>query len=111
MDHRKLLVLAQTGFPADAPAFDMTKTSGQTHSRLLNPERDLFPPIHNHAPIEWPTEGQIVEVGRRLAAIRQRGAGFEAAGDYFHSGDLAYQLREIIHATTVLFSKSQRGKE
>ncbi len=91
-------------------AFNMTKTNGQTHSRLLNPEQDLFPPIYKHASIEWPSEQQIREVATRLAAIRQRGAGFEAAGDYFNSGDLAYQLREIIHATTVLFSKSERGK-
>ena len=111
MDHRKLLVLAQSGFQADCPAFDMTKTNGQTHSRLPNPETDLFPPIYKHAPIEWPTEQQIVEVARRLAAIRQRGAGFEAAGDHFNSGDLAYQLREIIHATAVLFSKSRRGRQ
>ena len=109
MDGRKLMVLAQSGFESDCSAFDMTKTNGQTHSRLLKPEEDLFPPIYKPPPIEWPTEQQIVEVGRRLAAIRQRGAGFEAAGDYFKSGDLAYQLREIIHATAVLFSKSQRG--
>ncbi len=90
----------------------MTKTNGQTHSRRLslNPERDLFPPIYKPAPIAWPTEQQIVEVSRRLAAIRQRGARLEAAGDYFNSGDLAYQLREIIQATSVLFSKSQRAK-
>ncbi len=88
----------------------MMKTNGQTHSRILNPDPDLFPPAYKHAAIEWPTEQQIGEVARRLAAIRLQGAGFEAAGDYFNSGDLAYQLREIIHATAVLFGKSQRAK-
>lgn len=34
----------------------------------------------------------------------------EAKGDYFHSGDLAYQIHEIIHATADLFQKSQRPK-
>ncbi len=88
----------------------MTKTNGQTHSGLRNQEQDLFPPIGRPATIEWPTQQQIAQVSTRLAAIRQRGAGFETAGDYFNSGDLAYQLREIIHATAVLFSKSQRRK-
>jgi hypothetical protein len=32
----------------------------------------------------------------------------EGTGDYFNSGDLAYQLQEIIRATDALLKKSQR---
>jgi hypothetical protein len=32
----------------------------------------------------------------------------EGAGDYFNSGDLAYQLQEIIRAAAALLKKSQR---
>ncbi len=87
----------------------MTKSNGQRCARILNPAQELFPPIHTHHPIEWPTQEQIMEVAKRLSAIRQRGAGFEAAGDYFNSGDLAYELREIIQATAELFRRSQRS--
>ncbi len=38
------------------------------------------------------------------------GHSLEASGDYFNSGDLAYQLQEIIRATAELFKKSQRIK-
>jgi hypothetical protein len=34
----------------------------------------------------------------------------EGAGDYFTSGDLAYQLKEIIRATDDLLKRSQRTK-
>jgi hypothetical protein len=34
----------------------------------------------------------------------------EANGDYFKSGDLAYQIRQIIQATAELFNKSRRAK-
>lgn len=88
----------------------MIKSNGQTSPRVTSPDQDLFPAIQSPSPIQWPTEQQIIEVARRLAAIRQRGTRFEADGDYFNSGDLAYQLREIIQATAQLFSKSQRVK-
>jgi len=80
------------------------------HPRSLNPNEPLFPGTRAYKPIEWPAEQQIEQVARRLAAIKQSGARSEAEGDYFHSGDLAYQLREIIRATAELFSKSQRRK-
>ena len=58
--------------------------------------------------IEWPTEEQIHEVSKNLAAISQIGARSEARGDYFISGDLAYQIHEIIRATAELFRKTKR---
>jgi hypothetical protein len=60
--------------------------------------------------IQWPTEQQIQEVSKRLTKISQKGIRREVGGDYFNSGDLAYQLQEIIRATAELFKKSQRIK-
>jgi len=86
------------------------KSNGRVHPRLLNLNESLFPGARASKPIEWPTEQQIEQVAQRLAAVKRRGARSEAEGDYFSSGDLAYQLREIIRATAELFSKSQRSK-
>ena len=60
--------------------------------------------------IQWPNERQIQEVSARLAQMRRMGIRLEAAGDYFSSGDLAYQIQEILRATEDLFKKSQRIK-
>ncbi len=70
----------------------------------------LFPDRTTHSLIQWPSDHQILEVSRRLARISRQGARWEASGDYFNSGDLAYQLQEIIRATTDLFRKIQRLK-
>jgi hypothetical protein len=60
--------------------------------------------------IQWPTERQIMEVSRQLVKIGRMGLRSEASGDYFTSGDLAYQLQQIIQGTAELFKKSQRLK-
>jgi len=60
--------------------------------------------------IQWPSEREIEEVSRRLARIVQVGISSEANGDYFKSGDLAYQLQEIIRATAELSMKCKRAK-
>ena len=60
--------------------------------------------------IDWPTEQEIHEISRKLAALRQFGARSEAEGDYFYSGDLAYQMHEIIQATADLLRRSHRRK-
>ena len=60
--------------------------------------------------IQWHTEREIQDVSKRLARIQQAGIRLEASGDYFKSGDLAYQIQEIIRATDELFKKSQRAK-
>ena len=60
--------------------------------------------------IQWPTQQEIQEVSRRLGHINQMGIRWEAKGDYFNSGDLAYQLQEIIKTTEELFRKTQRIK-
>jgi hypothetical protein len=60
--------------------------------------------------IQWPTERQVEEVSARLARMVKVGIRWEAKGDYFASGDLAYQVQEIIRATEELLKKSQRLK-
>ena len=60
--------------------------------------------------IQWPSPKQLEEVSKRLLRINQMGIRWEAKGDYFNSGDLAYQIQEIIRATDDLFRKAQRIK-
>ncbi len=70
----------------------------------------LAPAKPERAGIQWPSEQQLQEVSRKLTRISRAGIRSEAAGDYFNSGELAYQLQEIIRATSELFKKSQRVK-
>ena len=89
-------------------------TMGRPHRtkriRFIPTETPLFPERIEHHLIQWPTEQQLEEVSRRLARISEKGIRWEARGDYFNSGDLAYQLQEIIRATAELFKKCQRIK-
>lgn len=74
-------------------------------------EQDVdFPEDEAKVPIQWPSNQKIVEVSRRLAKIKEMGVRSEASGDYFNSGDLAYQIQEIIRSTGELFQKIQRIK-
>lgn len=79
-------------------------------SRFSGEIEELFPPEAKANLIRWPTEQQIQEVSKRLALLSRMGIRSEASGDYFTSGDLAYQIQEIIHTTEELFKKSQRLK-
>jgi hypothetical protein len=79
-------------------------------SRFLNSKAPLVPTRTEKSLIQWPTEQQIQEVSTRLARISRMGIRSEAQGDYFKSGELAYQIQEIIRATADLFKKSQRSK-
>ena len=88
----------------------VNKTRHAGRILFAEPEMTLFPERTEHNLIQWPTEQQIQEVSRRLARINEKGIRWEARGDYFNSGDLAYQLQEIIRATAELFKKSQRIK-
>ena len=60
--------------------------------------------------IQWPSERQVADVSTRLAQMVKAGVRWEANGDYFASGDLAYQIQEIIRATAELLKKSHRLK-
>jgi hypothetical protein len=84
--------------------------AGRAKVRFADPEASLFAAGPPQSLIQWPTEQQIQEVSRRLAKISRMGVRWEANGDYFNSGDLAYQMQEIIRATADLFKKIQRIK-
>lgn len=70
----------------------------------------LFVVRARESSIQWPTEQQIQRVSERLARMVEMGIRFEANGDYFESGDLAYQIQQIIRTTAELLKKCQRGK-
>jgi hypothetical protein len=70
----------------------------------------LFPARTERSRIQWPTGRQMQDVSKQLARISREGRRSELAGDYFKSGDLAFQVQEIIRATTQLFEKSRRTR-
>ena len=76
--------------------------------RFDNGDVVQFPEAPTQSLIQWPSEQEIQEVSKRLSKINRAGIRWEASGDYFNSGDLAYQIQEIIRATAELFKKSQR---
>ena len=76
--------------------------------RSDNPNASLFPEATYQGMTQWPTEKQILDVSKKLAKISRMGIRAEPHGDYFHSGDLAYQMHEIILSTAQLFAMGQR---
>ena len=60
--------------------------------------------------IQWPTSQELQQVSTTLTKVSRWGKRREAAGDYFNSGDLAYQVQEIIRATNDLLKKSLRQR-
>jgi hypothetical protein len=70
----------------------------------------LTPPRTDRNRIQWPTGLEINDVSKRLARVKREAIRCEVGGDYFKSGDLAFQIQEIIRATADLFRKSQRSK-
>jgi hypothetical protein len=60
--------------------------------------------------IQWPTGQEIEHVSKSLARVSRQAIRCEVGGDYFKSGDLAYQIQEILRATAELLKKSQRIK-
>jgi hypothetical protein len=58
--------------------------------------------------IKWPTEHELQQVATALAKVSRTGKRQEDAGDYFTSGDLAYQVHEIIRTTANLLKRSRR---
>jgi hypothetical protein len=58
--------------------------------------------------IQWPTAQELQQVATTLAKVSRTGMRQESAGDYFTSGDLAYQIQEILRATDALLKKSRR---
>lgn len=84
------------------------KARGRRKLPFDPPTVPLFPEAPSQGLIQWPTEKQIQAVSKQLAEIGQIGLRSEASGDYFKSGDLAYQMQEIIRATAELFHRGRR---
>ena len=70
-----------------------------------------FPEDEPHSNIQWPNDEQIGTVCSRLRQVKKIGMENEGLGDHFSSGDLAYQVQEIIRSTDELFRKSLRVKK
>ena len=60
--------------------------------------------------IHWPTPRELKRVSTTLAKVSRAGMRWELNGDYFKSGDLAYQLHEILRATDALLKKSHPNR-
>lgn len=86
----------------------LTPPSGESGRLESNGSR--FTTTRELSPIKWPTDSQMQEVSKRLLAISKMGTAAEEKGDYFNSGDLAYQIHDIINNTAELYKKSQRLK-
>jgi hypothetical protein len=78
--------------------------------RVGVPAASLVPARDKRSLIQWATNEQIQEVSKQLAAINQAAIRSEAEGDYFKSGDLAYQVQEIIRAAAELHRKVERAQ-
>ncbi len=65
-------------------------------------------PDEPRSAIQWPTDIQLRLASKQLMAIKAAGVDCERNGDYFNSGDLAYQLQENLRAILDLFRKCER---
>jgi hypothetical protein len=92
------------------PRTQMETARPRSKLNLANPHTNLFPSGNERSLIQWPTWEEIQQVSDQLARIQRAGIRSEADGDYFKSGDLAYQIQEIIRATAELCRKSERAK-
>ena len=90
------------------PKVPTTRPAGKL--RFVDPNGPPFLVRREPSLIKWPTEQEIQGVCEQLARIQRVGIRAEATGDHFKSGDLAYQVQEIIRATAELSKKSRRVK-
>ena len=102
MKTAQLVTNVRLGKPNRAPR--------QTAPRFADRKILLSPARTERSRIQWPTGQQMRDVSKQLARISREGRRCELAGDYFKSGDLAFQTHEIIRATTQLFEKSRRTR-
>ena len=77
---------------------------------IFDPNTDLLLAGSKTTFIQWASEREIEGISEKLMRIQRSGIKLEAEGDYFKSGDLAYQIQEIIRATAELMKKCQRAE-
>lgn len=61
-----------------------------------------------HPSIQWASDVEIRSICTQLLEARQVGIDLEAKGDSFRSGDLAFQIQEIIMAAREVVKISRR---
>lgn len=92
------------GKPAGIVALPPVKTE-------RSPKKYFVPadePEEPRATIQWPSDIQLRLASKQLMAIKTAGVDCERNGDYFNSGDLAYQLQENLRTILDLFRKCER---
>ena len=104
------MIMKTTQLETDARNGKPTGVRRLAKPSLANARLLLSPPRTERSRIEWPTEQQMQDVSKYLTRIAREGRRCEMAGDYFMSGDLAYQMQEIIRLTRELLKKCQRSK-
>lgn len=58
--------------------------------------------------IKWPTDREIRSVSKALVELRTVGIDSESKGEYLKSGNLAYELQQIIQETAKLCRRNAR---
>lgn len=81
-----------------------------TELALEDAKASRFQPSSKQSFIQWPTEEEIQNISKQLARIKIVGIRSEADGEYFKSGELAYQIQEIIRATAELSKRASARK-
>lgn len=99
-----------TQIPSKPKTGSLNQPRRQGRLRRGDRNSDEFSTRTERSCIQWPTAQELKRVSTTLAKVSRSGMRHEGAGDYFTSGDLAYQLQEIIRATAALLKKSQRTK-
>lgn len=84
----------------------------KSHVKIAKPQLPQIEDREEPKPLlQWPADTLLRETTRNLLAIKNAGVEYESIGDYFNSGDLAYQLQEILRNIQELSRKTQRIRE
>ena len=84
----------------------------KSHVKIAKPQPPQIEDREEPKPLlQWPADALLRETTRNLMAIKNAGVEYESIGDYFNSGDLAYQLQEILRNIQELSRKTQRIRE
>ena len=78
-------------------------------ARIVSSDPEPQGPAAEHSLIQWPSWEALRQVSEQLACVQRAGIRSETNGDHFTSGDVAYQLQEIIRSTAALLRRSERN--